>query len=486
LSSVTSSEYRLDGHIKRIKFLQYLDDKIDFDLFGKSNDFKLRNYKGSLPYLNKDDGIFPYKYTIACENILADGYFTEKIIDAILGECLCFYWGCPDIDKYINPRCFIRINLDNHVEALNTIINAMNNNEWEKRVGFIKAEKFKILNELQLLPTIERIIFDNINSQNNYINNDLINIVNSIPENFCYYYESEKVANSIYNYMISSNKGVTCHKNNIDVKKSNKEKALFYISFDQLAEIKSSVIKFKKYWVILDNYDDFSFETYRQIKKVFFNNHIYSHKISDGFRWIIVTNCEVDNLESYRLPENIKIKSLSKKSIEKFQITSDIKKMFTGPSNFIGKKSQLKHNYDPKLLANALNHINSWKEFINGKDNILIVLDNVHIKIKDNFDFCLTKLLNSVKNDNNWDILYLDLECDTIDVKYYIDNAIAILPNDVKIYGKQVFAYCITKKAAEKLVKTIETIGIEQPIEQFFEDQLDNMVVYKNIYKKLF
>lgn len=160
LSSVTSSEYRLDGHIKRIEFLKFIDDKLNYHLYGKSNNFNLKNYIGSLPYLHKDDGILPYKYTIACENNLRNGYFTEKIVDAILGECLCFYWGCPNLDEFIDSRAFIKIDVDNKEEALNIILNSIKQNEWENRINIIRNEKIKILNELQLMPTIEKIILD--------------------------------------------------------------------------------------------------------------------------------------------------------------------------------------------------------------------------------------------------------------------------------------------------------------------------------------
>jgi len=167
LSTVTSALYRFPGHKKRLDFLQFVDKKLKIDIYGrpKMNRWsiaeklnKLKNYKGSLPHLCKDNGLFPYKYTFAAENSSEKNYFTEKIIDAILSECLCFYWGCPNIEKFINKRAFIRIDLDNPEKALKTIQNAIKNKEWEKRIDIIRKEKKKILNEMQIMPTIERII----------------------------------------------------------------------------------------------------------------------------------------------------------------------------------------------------------------------------------------------------------------------------------------------------------------------------------------
>ena len=159
LSSVTSCEYRLPGHIKRINMLIQLEARgLQFDLYGKSNNFGFKNYLGSLPPLEKDNGIFPYKYTIACENSSVDNYFTEKIIDAILGECLCFYYGCPNINMFIDERAYILIDIDDYEKSLQIINEAISNNEWEKRIDIIKKERLKILNEMQLIPVIESII----------------------------------------------------------------------------------------------------------------------------------------------------------------------------------------------------------------------------------------------------------------------------------------------------------------------------------------
>lgn len=159
LSTVTSSEYRLPGHIKRIDLLLQLEARgLQFDLYGKSNNFGFKNYIGILPPLEKDNGIFPYKYTIACENSSIDNYFTEKIVDAILGECLCFYYGCPNINMFIDERAYILIDPNNCEKTLQIINDAISNNEWEKRIDIIKKEKLKILNEMQIIPVIESII----------------------------------------------------------------------------------------------------------------------------------------------------------------------------------------------------------------------------------------------------------------------------------------------------------------------------------------
>ena len=169
LSSVTSSEHRLAGHVKRINMIaHFVSNNLEFDLYGKTNNFGFKNYVGSLPFYAKDDGIFPYKYTIACENASVENYFTEKIVDAILGECLCFYYGCPNIGTYIDQRAYILINPDDPEESLKIIKDAIENGEWEKRIDVIRHEKVKILNETQLIPVIESIVSGKFNKTTFY------------------------------------------------------------------------------------------------------------------------------------------------------------------------------------------------------------------------------------------------------------------------------------------------------------------------------
>jgi hypothetical protein len=158
LSSCTSAQVLLPGHQLRVKFLHSLDAAFpNFELWGR-HPHPLKSYKGSLPAYTKDEALFPFKYTFSAENCQEKNYFTEKIIDAVLAETLCFYWGCPNLEEFIDPACFIRINLEKPEESVSIIKKAIENEEWEKRIDIIRKEKIKILDNLQVFPTLEGII----------------------------------------------------------------------------------------------------------------------------------------------------------------------------------------------------------------------------------------------------------------------------------------------------------------------------------------
>lgn len=161
LSSAMSQNYFSDGHQKRVNFLRYLEENIE-----KNSNLKLHlwggNWKCGLPKLEAhhiDIGILPYKYWFHAERCDEPGYFCgSKLISGLVSECLTFYWGCSNIEKWIDPRAFIRVDLDNPEKSMRTIIDAINNNEWEKRLPYIREMKFKVLNELQVFPTIHKIV----------------------------------------------------------------------------------------------------------------------------------------------------------------------------------------------------------------------------------------------------------------------------------------------------------------------------------------
>ena len=159
MSTVLSSRYQDTGHIKRIDFVKYLEKKkMQVDVFGFDNKWGHVNYKGSLPSLSKDDAMFPYKYVFNVENNSVKNYFTEKLVDGILAECLVFYSGCYNVKDFIDERAFVYLELSNFEADYNTIKNSIENNLWEERLPYIKEAKKKILDYLQMFPRLERII----------------------------------------------------------------------------------------------------------------------------------------------------------------------------------------------------------------------------------------------------------------------------------------------------------------------------------------
>lgn len=157
-STVTSDLIYMDGHVERLKLIHFLDQKVSagFDIWGRrtSDRFfsKITAYRGELE--NKFDGLLSYDYHLSVENSFIMDYFTEKITDAILAECYCFYSGCTNIFDYIDSRAFCSIDLNNIESASDMVIKYIHDNNRKANLKYIKQQKLRILTELNPLNLI--------------------------------------------------------------------------------------------------------------------------------------------------------------------------------------------------------------------------------------------------------------------------------------------------------------------------------------------
>ena len=165
LSYVTSDLNILPGHKLRVDILPYIDNlnkyNIKPDIYGREKvgyftKFQLKNYLGEIK--NREDSLLNYYYNMMAENCQEVDYFTEKILDPILCETLCFYWGCPNVKSYLHPKSYIDLDFSRPKLAIQTIVNSINNDEYSKRLKYIKESKRKIIYELNPIDIIDKVI----------------------------------------------------------------------------------------------------------------------------------------------------------------------------------------------------------------------------------------------------------------------------------------------------------------------------------------
>ena len=172
------SEKNFDfGHKKRIEFLKKLEERKQgrtdlIDIYGRGNYHSLSHYKGPLKGDKKENHFIDYKYCFAVENNSEHNYATEKIWEPILCECLCFYWGCPNLKDYINSKAFVRLDLNDMDKSIKIIETAIKEDWWSQRIEIIKKEKDKLLNKLGFFPNLLSII--NTNEEKNNLKGNII------------------------------------------------------------------------------------------------------------------------------------------------------------------------------------------------------------------------------------------------------------------------------------------------------------------------
>ena len=139
-------------HRLRYDFTQAMAARMpDLDVFGR----------GHTPVDDKAEAIDPYKYHLAIENHLAPHHFTEKLADPFLGLSLPFYFGAPNAADYFPADSFIAIDIRKPDEAHRIMREAIDNNEYEKRLPAIREARRRVLEDHNLVTLIADVVEKN-------------------------------------------------------------------------------------------------------------------------------------------------------------------------------------------------------------------------------------------------------------------------------------------------------------------------------------
>lgn len=150
LSAIVGDAMDVPGHIKRKKFLQYIqnDKSLELDLYGKKINF----------IEDKWDGLAPYKYSLAMENTGGPDYWTEKIADCFLAWTVPLYYGCTNLEDYFPKESFIRIDIGQSEKSLAKIRRIINEDNWERYIPALEEARNLVLNRYQLFPYLSEMI----------------------------------------------------------------------------------------------------------------------------------------------------------------------------------------------------------------------------------------------------------------------------------------------------------------------------------------
>lgn len=149
LSFITSSKTSFVGQRERIKFLEKLRNKIEFDLFGY----------GFSPIADKWNGLAPYKYSLVVENYHGPDYWSEKLADCFLAFTMPIYYGCTNIADYFPVESLVEIDINNPnvIEDIRKIIRS---DLWKKKREAILQARDLLLNKYQFFPYFVEHIHD--------------------------------------------------------------------------------------------------------------------------------------------------------------------------------------------------------------------------------------------------------------------------------------------------------------------------------------
>jgi GR25 family glycosyltransferase involved in LPS biosynthesis/tetratricopeptide (TPR) repeat protein len=159
LSAIVASDPSTHGYGLAVEFLREVQRSgMTVDIFGADRSVGLNNRRDRLPWNDTGAGVLPYRYTVAAEGDAEQNYVTHRLFDAILGESLCCYWGCPNVDEFVDQRAILTLPLEDPQRAVARLREAIEHDEWSKRLPVIRAEKHRLLDEEHLLPMLARIV----------------------------------------------------------------------------------------------------------------------------------------------------------------------------------------------------------------------------------------------------------------------------------------------------------------------------------------
>lgn len=150
ISTVCSSKQQKHTlHNRRYQFTQELKELIpELDIFGH----------GVRDMDDKAVALDDYRYHIAIENFIGAHHWTEKLSDAFLGFTLPFYCGCTNVEDYFPKESFIYIDVFDAEKSARIIKQAIENNEYEKRLPFILEARRRVLEEYNLFAVLDTLI----------------------------------------------------------------------------------------------------------------------------------------------------------------------------------------------------------------------------------------------------------------------------------------------------------------------------------------
>lgn len=149
VSAILSNANSLPGHKFRQKLIHFLQDKkFDYDHFGFGYNY----------IKNKEDGLDPYKYSIAVENSSIPFYVTEKIADCFARMTMPIYWGCPNITEYFPAESMIIIDENDLEGSLERIEEAVRTDLWSKNFDALVEAHNRVFYEHSFGPYIRRLI----------------------------------------------------------------------------------------------------------------------------------------------------------------------------------------------------------------------------------------------------------------------------------------------------------------------------------------
>eukprot|EP00933_Yihiella_yeosuensis_P015268 TRINITY_DN13377_c0_g1_i1.p1 TRINITY_DN13377_c0_g1~~TRINITY_DN13377_c0_g1_i1.p1 ORF type:complete len:289 (-),score=37.20 TRINITY_DN13377_c0_g1_i1:202-1068(-) len=87
---------------------------------------------------NERNKQFLNKFVLVIENSTHANYFTEKLLDAILAQCVPIYWGCSNIESFFDPAGIIALSGETKLDEVLEICSKLTADDYDSREDAVK------------------------------------------------------------------------------------------------------------------------------------------------------------------------------------------------------------------------------------------------------------------------------------------------------------------------------------------------------------
>jgi len=147
ITYLMSSKILTAEHRMRFQILRRVEHS------SKIRDFEFLMHRNPPEIPNKNMIFENAKFNIACENHIFPNMFTEKLIDCFRTKTVPIYYGCPNIEKFFNPKGIIPFW---NIEQFEQIMANITPEWYEERLPYIE-ENYNLAKPYFLYNVYERL-----------------------------------------------------------------------------------------------------------------------------------------------------------------------------------------------------------------------------------------------------------------------------------------------------------------------------------------
>jgi len=151
MSIIVSEKQFAPGHIYRHNLVQtIINNNLPIDIYGRGSEKYAGNNRRIMGMFNDAEPYEDYMFSICIENHVCNHYFSEKIMTPLMYNCMPIYYGCKNINSYVENT----INLTGNILFdLNLIVNVLKYPQVYYKKTYT-TKNIKAVNLIENLPNV--------------------------------------------------------------------------------------------------------------------------------------------------------------------------------------------------------------------------------------------------------------------------------------------------------------------------------------------